>query len=112
MYNPYNQNNGINWVQGENGARSWIVAPNNTVLLMDSEENKFYIKTADISGMPNLRAFEYTEISPNKSPQKNTEDFITRTEWDTLVGKIDALERKLSKRKGADNEQLIQSNEQ
>lgn len=54
--------NGINWVQGEAGARSWLVAPNTTVFLMDSESDTFYLKSADGSGMPlPLRIFDYTE---------------------------------------------------
>ena len=54
--------NGLNWVQGEAGAKSYIIAPNTTVLLMDSEEQRFYIKSSDASGMPlPLRVFEYRE---------------------------------------------------
>lgn len=36
--------NGILWVQGEAGAKSWAVAPGKSVMLMDSESNTFYIK--------------------------------------------------------------------
>lgn len=50
------------WVQGEAGAKSYLVAPGNTVMLMDSEANVFYIKSADASGMPMpLRTFDYRE---------------------------------------------------
>lgn len=55
-------NVGVNWVQGEAGARSWLVAPNTTVFLMDSESDTFYLKSADATGMPlPLRIFDYTE---------------------------------------------------
>ena len=40
-------NQGILWVQGEAGAKSYLVAPNTSVLLMDSENSNFYIKTTD-----------------------------------------------------------------
>ena len=60
--------NSIIWVQGETGAKSYPVAPNTTVLLMDSESGRFYLKTADHSGMPlPLRMFEYTEVFANAS---------------------------------------------
>ena len=60
------QSNGIVWVQGEAGAKSFLVAPNQSVLLMDSESNVFYIKSSDASGMPlPLRVFEYTETTQN-----------------------------------------------
>ena len=55
-------NNGLIWVQGEAGAKSYLVAPGNTVMLMDSEGERFYLKSADASGMPMpLRTFDYKE---------------------------------------------------
>ena len=51
MYQPYQQpqtNNGIIWVQGEAGAKSYLVAPNNTVQLWDSEDQKIYLKSAQL----------------------------------------------------------------
>ena len=59
-------NNGLIWVQGEAGAKSYLVAPNTTIMLMDSEQNRFFLKSADASGMPlPLRTFEYAEITQN-----------------------------------------------
>ena len=55
-------NNGLIWVQGEAGAKSYLVAPGNTVMLMDSEGERFYLKSADASGMPMpWRPFDYKE---------------------------------------------------
>lgn len=57
------QDQGLVWVQGEAGAKSYLVAPGATVLLMDSEGSKFYLKSADASGVPlPLRVFEYKEL--------------------------------------------------
>lgn len=59
---PQSNGQGVNWVQGEAGAKSWLIAPNTTVLLMDSEADVFYLKSADASGVPlPLRIFDYTE---------------------------------------------------
>lgn len=59
---PVTNDNGIIWVQGEAGAKSWAVAPGKSVMLMDSENSVFYIKTTDNSGIPlPLRIFDYTE---------------------------------------------------
>ncbi len=84
------------WVQGEAGAKAYPVAPGNSVILMDSESNTFYIKTADQSGMPMMRAFDYTERTaahnpPVQAAQTPQGDFITRTEFNALKAKIDAL---------------------
>lgn len=55
--------NGLIWVQGEGGAKSYLVAPNTTIMLMDSEDTLFYLKSSDASGMPlPLRRFRYEEI--------------------------------------------------
>ena len=95
------QNSGILWVQGESGAKSFVVAPGQSVLLMDSEESKFFIKTADQSGMPlPLRAFTYNEVTaeqksaPAAQPDPDME-FITRKEFDALSKRISALQKKL-----------------
>ena len=86
-------NNGLIWVQGEAGAKSYLVAPGNTVMLMDSEGERFFIKSADASGMPlPLRIFDYkerTEMStqaainaPATSNNINLDNFITREEFE------------------------------
>lgn len=61
-------NNGIIWVQGEAGAKSYLVAPNNTVQLWDSEEQVIYLKSADASGMPSMKVLDYTIRNANPSP--------------------------------------------
>lgn len=97
---PPQTNQGILWVQGEAGAKSYLVAPNTTVLLMDSEGSRFYLKTTDPAGMPSLRVFEYSEVSQNapQSTQSTQNDldskYVTRAEYDALQGKyMEILER-------------------
>lgn len=76
------------WVQGESGAKSYLVAPNTTVMLMDSEKERFFIKSADASGMPlPLRIFEYHEAaqnSPTNDFQFNPANYVTREEFEEL----------------------------
>ena len=55
-----NQQNSIIWVQGEAGAKSYMVAPNSTVTLWDSENQTIYLKSADASGMPSIKTLDYT----------------------------------------------------
>ena len=66
-----NAQNGMLWVQGIEGAKAFPVAAGNNVLLMDSEESLFYIKSTDQSGMPMpLRIFQYSEIKENVPPHQ------------------------------------------
>ena len=90
-------NQGILWVQGEAGAKSYLVAPNTSVLLMDSEESRFFIKTTDNTGMPTLRTFVYQEVTgAPQNTQKQTEEnlddkYVTRQEYNDLRGKYEEL---------------------
>lgn len=63
QYQPqYPQSNpGINWIDGIAAAKAYPVANGTSILLMDSNENSFYIKSADQSGMPSVKVFDYTE---------------------------------------------------
>lgn len=91
-------NNGLIWVQGEAGAKSFIVAPGNTVMLMDSEGERFYLKSADASGMPMpLRIFDYKERinAPTSDFKVPTSDFseldgkyITREEFEQRMASM------------------------
>jgi hypothetical protein len=76
---------GLNWVQGEAGAKSWFVTPGSTVLLMDSENQRFYLKSADMSGVPAMRTFEYNEIGTQK-PQESTQtvNFVSIEEFNSF----------------------------
>ena len=93
-------NNGLIWVQGEAGAKSYIVAPGNTVMLMDSEGERFYLKSADASGMPMpLRIFEYKErtetpsqafSAPVTAQNVNFDNFVTREEFEKRMASMDS----------------------
>lgn len=85
-YQPQtNQQSGLIWVQGEAGAKSFLVAPNTTVQLWDSDENVIYIKTADSSGMPSMKILDYTIREPNTSSrQKNDIEYVTKTEFQEM----------------------------
>lgn len=63
--------NGIIWVQGEAGAKSYLVAPNNTVQLWDSESQTIYLKSADASGMPSMKILDYTIRENEKNTANN-----------------------------------------
>lgn len=94
-------NQGLLWVQGEAGAKSYLVAPNTTVLLMDSEAQRFYLKSTDGSGMPNLRTFEYSELLSNSTKTlindlPNLDDkYVTREEYDSLKSQYEQIIEKL-----------------
>lgn len=89
-YGPQQQQNGIVWVQGLEGAKSYMVTPGSTVLLMDSESRRFYIKSVDVSGMPApIKAYEFQELAE----QTQAQSYVTREEFNRLEAKIEALKQ-------------------
>lgn len=81
------------WVQGEAGAKSFCVAPGQNVLLMDSEAQRFYIKSADASGMPlPLRIFDYKEVSAQTvDVPKQEVRYVTYEEFNELKSNISKI---------------------
>lgn len=96
MQQPQQQNSGgLLWVQGIEGAKSHFVEPGRSALLMDSESNSFFIKSADTSGMPlPLRIFDYKERTVQQAPQQptaaviDTSSYITREEFEQRIAQI------------------------
>lgn len=92
------QNNGIIWVQGIEAAKSYLVAPNNTVQLWDSENQSIYIKSADASGLPTIKVLDYTirETGPKQTTILDKKvDYVTKEELKVLESKINALQKVL-----------------
>ena len=97
---PSQTNTGIIWVQGEAGAKSYLVAPNTTVQLWDSESQTIYLKSADASGMPSIKILDYevrNSATQNVLPTNpiNTSDFATKAEIDEIRGEIERLRKEL-----------------
>lgn len=86
------QNTGIIWVQGEAGAKSYLVAPNNTVPLWDSETQTIYLKSADASGMPSMKVIDYTvrDVLPQK-PTQSTATYVTKEEFEKLRAEVQKI---------------------
>jgi hypothetical protein len=92
------QSSQIIWVSGEAGAKSYLVAPGNTVMLLDAENPVCYLKSADASGMPlPLRIFDYKERTAAAqqafggsvtADSLNLDNFVTRKEFDELKASI------------------------
>ena len=98
-------NQGLLWVSGEVGAKSYLVAPNSTVLLMDSDSSRFYLKSADNAGMPSLRIFEYKEVTnapttsvnaPNFDENVLHDKFVTREEYEGLKRQYESIMERLN----------------
>ena len=89
--NQQAMNNGLIWVQGEQAAKSYLVAPNTTVQLWDSEEKVIYLKSADASGMPSMKILDYT-IRGDANTVEPVAEYATKDDIKALEAKIRELE--------------------
>lgn len=98
-YFPPQIQSGMVWVQGEAGAKAYPVAPGNSMPLFDSEVERFFIKTVDISGMPNpLREFTYKEVRPVSQTIEAINNYATKEDLDdfqdAVLAKVDEMMQK------------------
>ena len=98
---PQKPTNDIIWVQGEAGAKGFLVAPNNTVVLWDTENPVIYVKSADASGIPSMRVLDFKERNGNSrnngenAPKTHEctcgDKFATKEQINDLRAKLDDL---------------------
>ena len=97
---PQGQQSGLIWIQGEQAAKSYLVAPNNTVALFDSEAQSIYLKSADASGMPSIKVLDYTIRDSVKNGSNlrftatddNLSTYATKSEIKAVFERITALQ--------------------
>lgn len=90
------QNNSIVWVQGEEGAKAYPIAPGNTVLLMDSESPVIYLKRADLSGRPmQMEIYDMVRRDPNQT--SNNEQMIDLSGYVKMEELDNLIEEKVKK---------------
>lgn len=95
--NQQQNTSGLIWVQGEGAAKSYLVAPGNTVALFDNESQTIYIKSADASGMPSIKILDYTmrDAMPQKNLSEAHEAFAKQSDVDSIKAEIEVLKAKL-----------------
>ena len=90
--------NDMIWVLGQTEAESYLVAPNNSVVLWDKNRPTIYIKSVNAQGMPSMRILDFTERNTDNPKTQNNAPkthectcggkFVTKEEFDALKGKF------------------------
>lgn len=77
------------WVQGEQGALSYPMGPNTRAYLFDMNEERFFVKVSDITGVVQpLRSFKYyeeTSAEPAPVPVEESPEYVTREELEKAL---------------------------
>ena len=79
------------WVQGEDAAKAYLMAPNSFVRLWDATDSIFYEKRTDQTGKPYMDTYTYEKM-PEMAPLTASE----RKGREGIVEKLNALERRIS----------------
>lgn len=96
---PIQSNGGLIWVDNEEQAKNYLVAPNNVVPMFDKNSSQMYIKSADGAGMPTFKKYKLTDFeevdNTPKTPDKHVcscgKEFVRKEDFETLRGKFDTL---------------------
>lgn len=106
----------IYWVSGRENARSTQLQPNSSMILLDNETNKFYIKTTDNIGLGKIRVFNYTEEldapeQKNPTPEIDLSNYVTKQQLQkiliTLKGERQNNEQSISTTKQSTKQPII-----
>lgn len=74
---PQVQPTQIPYVNGKQSAEAYQMGPNSSVILMDSNSPRFYLKQTDASGIVTLKAYDFKEAEDEKPPE-----YVTKQEFE------------------------------
>lgn len=77
----------VPWVNGVVGAQAYMINPNSSVLLMDSDDSAFYIKSSDLSGKSLIRTFKYEEVFTD-GQKKESPKYVTKEEFEEFKNSL------------------------
>ena len=90
------------FVNGIEGAKSYQLQPNQSIMLMDSDNLVCYMKQTNSIGQATLRYFKLTEVSENDlkapaQPQLDANNYVLKSDFNELSKRLDNLYKKLEK---------------
>ena len=97
IQNQPQMQNTFAWIQGEEAARNYPVAPGNTVVLIDSDKPVMYMKTTDLSGRPQQMQIRYLvskedfdKLQNGASFSQNTDEYVTKEYFERKMSELDS----------------------
>jgi hypothetical protein len=92
---PIQSNGGLIWVDNEEQAKNYLVAPNNVVPMFDKSSSAMYIKSSDGAGMPTFKKYKLIDVdeeTPKNAPTTHKctcgDKFATKEQLNAVEGKI------------------------
>lgn len=78
---PQTQN--IQYVNGRQSAESYQMPSNSSVILMDSNQARFYLKQTDASGLATVKSYDFKETEIEKP-----KEYVTKEEFEAFKAKM------------------------
>ncbi len=75
----------LTFVNGIEGAKAFIVNPNQTYYLIDDDSNTLYVKSADNLGKPSLKTFKIKAVEYDEQGHIKEEMYATKEELNSFV---------------------------
>ena len=95
---PIQSNGGLIWVDNEEQAKNYLVAPNNVIPMFDKSSSAMYIKSADGAGMPTFKKYKLIDVdeeTPKNAPKTHEctcgDKFATKEQLSAVEGKINDI---------------------
>ena len=95
---PVQSNGGLIWVDNEEQAKNYLVAPNNVIPMFDKSSTAMYIKSADGAGMPTFKKYKLIDVdeeTPKNAPKTHQctcgDKFATKEQLNAVEGKINDI---------------------
>ncbi len=89
--NPYQQpKSQLIFVNGIEGAKSYMMQPNQIVMLLDSDDPIVYKKTSNAYGQASIECFRLVPIQDSElHPQP--QEYVLKKDFDALLEKVNSL---------------------
>lgn len=94
------------WVNGSEGAKAFQMMPNQTAMLMDSENPIVYMKQTNGMGQASLKYYKLTETTeqdiknqnvPQSQNNQPNNEYVLKADFEALSKRMDDLSKKLEK---------------
>ena len=82
-YIPQAQPQTIQYVNGKQSAESYQMPANSSVILMDSNLARFYMKQTDASGMATIKSYDFKEAEEEKPAE-----YVTKQEFEKFKANL------------------------
>lgn len=93
---PQQTQNLFVWIQGEEAARNYPVAPGNTIVLIEADKPIMYMKTTDLSGRPQpmqirylVTKEDYDKIQNGSNSSPNSGDYVTKATFEKYISEAE-----------------------